>query len=84
MYEVPELQTQYPDEMTSMFCQAFLTMWLRKPVFITNESLDFHLIQMLSGVGISLKISIRNYDTIAKVGSIIFLFASVFRSQVVQ
>lgn len=54
-------------------------------VFIRNESRDFHLIQMLSGVGTSLKSSVSaTHDTIAKVGNAEFLFASIFRSQVVQ
>lgn len=45
----------------------------------------FHLIQMLSGVGTTLKTLVSaTHDTIANVGSAKFLFASIFRSQIVQ
>lgn len=34
LYQVSKLQTVKLNEMTPMFCQAFLTMWVRKTVFL--------------------------------------------------
>lgn len=81
-----KLQAVKLDEMAPMPCQAFKTVWVRITRLLYEMKVEiFHLIQMLSGVGTTLKTLVSaTHDTIAKVGSAKFLFASIFRSQIVQ